>query len=73
MLKHSFHLAQITGTYNITDCIGEKIRRHIGCVMLTSYVNQGEVHCVGDGVDETIRYPHVTFGECVCVFKILVD
>lgn len=41
--------------------------------MLTSYVNQGEVHCVGDGVDETIRYPHVTFGEIVGVFKILVD
>ncbi|ODM97764.1 Vascular endothelial growth factor receptor 3 [Orchesella cincta] len=32
-----------------------------GCVMLTSYINQGEVRCVGDGVDETIRYPPLPF------------
>lgn len=49
--------------YNVTDCPEGRSFRKVGCVMLTSYINQGEVKCVGDGVDETIRYPPVGFGK----------
>ncbi|CAL8113898.1 unnamed protein product [Orchesella dallaii] len=57
----SKNVRNVTVSYNISNCPEGRIYGPVGCVMLTSYLSQGEVKCVGDGVEETIRYPPLPF------------
>jgi hypothetical protein len=37
----------------------------LGCVILSTKVALGEVSCVGDGVDRTVRYPIRSLGNLI--------
>lgn len=46
-----------TQVYVVTECPEKPEEDDVGCAILTTHVPQGEVTCIGEGVNKTIRYP----------------